>query len=151
MERLELRPGHKLKQLVVEPEDVVVDIYFGPKDTLIYCFYNPTRRKYISITAAIEKDDEGVYSQIKAEPNDLIWRHYFVKRALLSAQKGAPINNKSEKIEREILTADEAANFLRMKKKTLQNYVSKGRVKSLKGGKFRLKDLKEYLEQKKKK
>jgi hypothetical protein len=148
---LELRPGHKLKQLVVEPEDVVVDIYFGPKDTLIYCFYNPTRRKYISITAAIEKDDEGVYSQIKAEPNDLIWRHYFVKRALLSAQKGAPINNKSEKIEREILTADEAANFLRMKKKTLQNYVSKGRVKSLKGGKFRLKDLKEYLEQKKKK
>ena len=27
---LELRPGHKLKQLVVEPEDVYVDIYIGP-------------------------------------------------------------------------------------------------------------------------
>ncbi len=27
---LELRPGHKLKQLVVEPDDVVVDIYIGP-------------------------------------------------------------------------------------------------------------------------
>jgi len=78
----------------------------------------------------------------------LIWRHYFVQRALLSTQKGAPINNKSEKIEKELLTADEAANFLRMKKKTLQNYVSQGRVKLLKGGKFRRKDLDEYLEQK---
>jgi hypothetical protein len=26
---LELRPGYKLKQLIVEPEDVVVDIYIG--------------------------------------------------------------------------------------------------------------------------
>ena len=69
----------------------------------------------------------------------------------MSTQKGAPINNKSEKIEKEILTADEAANILRMKKKTLQNYAAQGMVKSLKGGKFRLKDLEEFLELKKKK
>ncbi len=148
---LELRPGHKLRQLVVEPEDVVVDIYIGPKDALIYSFYNPTQRNSISIMAAIEKDTEGVYSQIKAEPDDLIWRHYFVERALLSTQKGAPINIKSEKIAREILTADEAANYSRMRKKTLQNYASEGKIKSLKGGKFRRKDLDEYLELKKKK
>jgi len=148
---LELRPGHKLKQLIVEPEDVYVDIYVGPKDTLIYSFYNPTRRNTISITAAIGKDTEGVYSQIKAEPNDLIWRHYFVQRALLSSQKNVSIKKQSEKIDKEILTADEAANYSRMKKKTIQNYASQGKIKSLKGGKFRRKDLDEFLEQKKKK
>ncbi|MBT8381141.1 MAG: helix-turn-helix domain-containing protein, partial [Ignavibacteria bacterium] len=148
---LELRPGHKLKQLVVEPNEVVIDIYIGPKDTLIYSFYNPTRRNSISITAAIEKDTEGVYSQIKAEPNDLIWRHYFVQRALLSSQKNVSIVKQSEKFDKEILTADEAANYSRMQKKTLQNYASKRKIKSLKGGKFRRKDLDEFLEQKKKK
>jgi len=148
---LELKPEHKLKQLVVEPEDVVVDIYFGREDTLIYSFYNPTRRKSIAITASIEKDDEGVYSQIKAAPKDLIWRQYYIKRALQSSSESVKENTKVQKITKEILTSDEAANFLRMKKKTLQNYASLGRVKSLKGGKFRLKDLEEFLEQKKKK
>jgi hypothetical protein len=148
---LELRPGHKLRQLIVDPEDVVVDIYIGQKDTLIYSFYNPTRRKTIAITASIEKDDEGVYSQIKAAPIDLIWRQYYIKRALQSSSASLKENAKVQKITKEILTSDEAANFLRMKKKTLQNYTSQGRVKSLKGGKFRLKDLEEYLEQRKKK
>jgi hypothetical protein len=148
---LELRPGHKLKQLIVEPEDVYVDIYIGPKDTLIYSFYNPTRRNTISITAAIEKDDESVYSQIKAAPNDLTWRQYYIKRSLQSSSESMKENTKVEKITREILTSDEAANYLRMKKKTLQNYASQGRVKSLKGGKFKLKDLEEFLELKKKK
>ena len=148
---LELRPGFKIKQLVVEPDDVVTDIYVGPKDTLIYSFYNPTRRNSIAIMAAIEKDTEGVYSNIKAEPDDLIWRHYFVQRALLSTQKGAPKINSPEKIDKEILTADEAANYLRMNKKTLQNYASEGKIKSLKGGKFRRNELEEYLANKKKK
>ncbi len=148
---LELKPGHKLKQLIVEPEDVYVDIYIGPKDTLIYSFYNPTRRNTISITAAIEKDDESVYSQIKAAPDDFTWRQYYIKRSLQSSSESMKENTKVEKITREILTSDEAANYLRMKKKTLQNYASQGRVKSLKGGKFKLKDLEEFLELKKKK
>jgi excisionase family DNA binding protein len=148
---LELRPDHKLRQLFVEPDEVIVDIYFGAKDTLIYSFYNPTRRNTISITAAIEKDTEGVYSQIKAEPDDLIWRHYFVQRALLSAEKANAQATKTDNIEKEILTADEAANYLRIKKKTLQNYVSERKLKSVKGGKFRRRDLEEFLEHKKKK
>ena len=132
-------------------DEVIVDIYFGAKDTLIYSFYNPTRRNTISITAAIEKDTEGVYSQIKAEPDDLIWRHYFVQRALLSAEKANTQATKTDNIEKEILTADEAANHLRIKKKTLQNYVSERKLKSVKGGKFRRRDLEEFLEHKKKK
>ena len=148
---LELRPGQKLKQLVVNPEDVDIDIYIGPKDTLIYSFYNPTRRNSISISAAIEKDTEGVYSQIKAEPNDLIWRHYFVQRALLGAQQSVPTTKELKKVDKEILTADEAATYTRRTKKTLQNYASQGKLKSVKGGKFRKKDLDEFLDQKKKK
>lgn len=148
---LELRPGYKLKQLIVEPDDVVTDIYIGPKDTLIYSFYNPTRRNSISITASIEKDSEGVYAQIKAEPNDLIWRQYFVKRAMLSVQASISPPKNSEIIEKDILTSDEAAVYTRSSKKTLQNYASKGQLKSLKGGKFRRKDLDEFLAHKKKK
>ena len=148
---LELRPGYKLKQLVVDPEDVVVDIYIGPIDTLIYSFYNPTRRNNITITAASEKDTEGVYSQIKSEPNDLIWRNYFVKRALISSQENIITSKKSEVTEKDILTADEAAVYTRSTKKTLQNYASQGKIKSLKGGKFRRKDLDDFLEHKKKK
>ena len=79
---LELKPGHKLKQLVVEPEDVVVDIYFGREDTLIYSFYNPTRRNSIAITASIEKDTENVYTKLKSDPKDIIWRQHFIRRAL---------------------------------------------------------------------
>ena len=114
---LELRPKHKLKQLIVDPDDVVADICIGTKDTLIYSFYNPTRRNQISITASIEKDTEGVYSQIKAEPNDLIWRHYFVQRTILNTQTSAVKINKREKIDKEILIADRAANYLRMRQR----------------------------------
>ncbi len=148
---LELKPGHKLKQLVVEPEDVVVDIYFGREDTLIYSFYNPTRRESIAITASIEKDTEDVYSQIKTEPKDLIMRQYYIKRALQSSSESVKEKTKVQKFTKEILTADEAAIYSRMKKKTLQNYASEGKIKSLKGGKYRRTDLDEYLEQKKKK
>ena len=148
---LELRPKYKLKQLIVEPEDVVVDIYIGDEERLIYSFYNPTRRNNITITAASEKDIEGVYSQIKSEPNDLIWRNYFVKRALISSQENIITSKKSEVTEKDILTADEAAVYTRSTKKTLQNYASQGKIKALKGGKFRRKDLDDFLEPKKKK
>ena len=148
---LELKPEHKLKQLVVEPEDVVVDIYFGREDTLIYSFYNPTRRKSIAITAAIEKDTEDVYSQIRTEPKDLIMRQYYIKRALQSSSESVKEKTKVQKFTKEMLTADEAAIYSIMKKKTLHNYASVGKIKSLKGGKYRRTDLDEYLEQKKKK
>jgi hypothetical protein len=78
---LEVRSGHKLKQLVVEPDEVIVDIYIGPKDTLIYSFYNPTRRNTISITVSIEKDQQ-VYSKIKSDLSDIHWRQYFIQSAM---------------------------------------------------------------------
>ena len=69
----------------------------------------------------------------------------------MSAEKANTQATKTDNIEKEILTADEAANHLRIKKKTLQNYVSERKLKSVKGGKFRRRDLEEFLEHKKKK
>ncbi len=144
---LELRPGYKLKQLIVEPDDVVVDIYIGAKDTLIYSFYNPTRRNHITITAASVKDDENIYSKLKSDLSDIIWRKYFIKCAMIDIDKffsNLPAHKEVLK-EKSILTADEAAKYLRKSKKSVQNLASQGKIKKVRGGKYRLEDLDSYL------
>ena len=126
---LELKPDHKLKQLVVEPDDVVVDIYFGREDTLIYSFYNPTRRKSIAITAAIEKDDQNVYSKLKSDPKDIYWRQHFVRLAMDKID-----NEKSESKLSEYMTVDEVAKLLKLSTKTIRNWTSEGKIPSVKLG-----------------
>jgi excisionase family DNA binding protein len=126
---LELRPGHKLKQLIVEPEDVYVDIYVGPKDTLIYSFYNPTRRNTISITASIEKDDENVYAKLKSDLSDIHWRQYFVRLAMnkievKKTELKVPVN----------MTAKEVADYIGVGTKTIRNWTSEGKIPSIKIG-----------------
>ena len=148
---LELRPGHKLRQLVVEPDDVYVDIYIGPKDKLIYSFYNPTRRKTIAITAAIEKDDEGVYSKLKSDPKDIIWRQHFIQRAMADFNKEGMTPPKKEFPE--IMTAVQAADYLQVKEKTIRNWTSQGGIPSARiGGAVRYKksDIDKLLVKKKK-
>lgn len=118
------------------------------KDTPIYSFYNPTRRNHISITASSEKDNENVYSKLKSDLTDIYLRKYFIKLAKKDFDKFLENMPKQKEIkeEKSILTADEAAKYLRMSKKTLQNLASVGKIKNLKGGKYRLQDLDIYLE-----
>jgi excisionase family DNA binding protein len=144
---LELRPGYKLKQLIVEPDDVVVDIYIGAEERLIYSFYNPTRRNSITITAASVKDVENIYSKLKSDLSDIIWRKYFIKCAMIDLEKffsNLPAHKEGLK-EKSILTAEEAARYLRTSKKNVQNLASQGKIKKVKGGKYRLEDLDSYL------
>ena len=70
---LELRERHALDQVIVEPAEVVVDLYYGD-GTLIYSFYNPvgTNHDRLILTAELVKDTEGVYSKIKSDPTDPI-------------------------------------------------------------------------------
>ena len=124
---LELRPGHKLKQLVVEPEDVYVDIYIGPKDTLIYSFYNPTRRQTIAITTAIEKDSQ-VYAKIKSDLSDIHWRQYYIRLA-----QGDERDNTQTRIS-ENMTAKEVAEYINVKEKTIRNWTSEGKIPFVKLG-----------------
>ncbi len=127
---LELKPGHKLKQLVVEPEDIVVDIYFGREDTLIYSFYNPTRRKNIVITASIEKDDQNVYSKLKSDPTDIIWRQHFIRRAKADFNKEGMAQPRKEYPEN--MTAVQVADYLQVEEKTIRNWTSQGKIPSVK-------------------
>ena len=123
---LELRPGHKIKQLVVDPDDIVVDIYIGAKDTLIYSFYNPTRRNTIAITASIEKDSQ-IYSKIKSDLLDIHWRQYFIRVAI----------NKEDIAERKFsdnMTAEQVADYLQWDVKTIRNWTSQNKIPSVKLG-----------------
>ncbi len=124
---LELRPGHKLKQLIVDPEDVVKDIYIGVKDTLIYSFYNPTRRNTISITASIEKDTQ-VYTKIKSDLADIYWRQYFIRLA----EGDEKDFNKTQVPEN--MTAEQVANYLQYNIKTIRNWTSQGKIPFVKLG-----------------
>ncbi len=126
---LELRPGHKLRQLVVEPEDVFVDIYFGREDTLIYSFYNPTRRNSIAITASIEKDTENVYTKLKSDPEDIHWRQYFIRRALAEFNKEGLAPLKKEYPEN--MTAVQVADYLQVEEKTIRNWTYQGKIPSV--------------------
>lgn len=124
---LELRPGYKLKQLIVEPDDVVTDLYVGPKDTLIYSFYNPTRRNSISITCSIEQDSQA-YSKIKSDLADIHWRQYFIRVAQGNAEE------KSKTKIHENMTADQVADYLQLDIKTIRNWTSENKIPFVKLG-----------------
>lgn len=126
---LELRPGHKLRQLIVEPEDVVIDIYFGTKDTLIYCFYNPTRRRSIGITASIEEDKESVYTKLKSDPGDIHWRQFFIRVALNKFEE-----DKNDESFPENMTAQQVARYIQFDIKTIRNWTSEGKIPFIKIG-----------------
>ena len=121
---LEIRPGYKLAQLSVEPDEIVIDIYYGKNDTLIYSFYNPLDRKTIIIRASLEKDIDNIYQKIKSDPKNLEWRQYFVKRDLIKFDK----THKPEKVYPELMTADQVADYLQCKKKTIQNWTSENKI-----------------------
>ena len=125
---LELRPDHKIKQLVVDPEEVVTDIYIGAEDTLIYSFYNPTRKNSISITASIEKDCK-IYSKIKSDLSDIHWRQYIIRLAMDKVQE-----NKSELNVSSNMTAKEVANYLGVGTKTIRNWTSEDKIPFVKLG-----------------
>lgn len=123
---LELREGHALDQVIVEPAETVVDLYYG-EGTLIYAFYNPvgTDHDYIILTAKLVDDTEGVYSKIKSDPTDPIWRQYFVRRALVHLDASTPPPPKQYP---EYMTAIQAADYLQVEVKTIRNWTSQGKI-----------------------
>lgn len=85
---IELRSGHVLESLSIDPIEVVVDLYYGQDNRLIYNFYNPTNKPALSITTIINSDVDRVYEQIKEDPGDVFWRQSFIREALLSERGG---------------------------------------------------------------
>lgn len=140
---IELREKYKISSLIIQPEEIDVDIYYNPSNRLIYSFYNNTKNDNITITVKIEIDKDDIVTKIKNSPRDIHLRKYFIN--ITKEGYGIPIKEKPTVDNKSILTAEEAAKYLRIGKRTLQNYVSQGKIKALKGGKFSKEDLDKYL------
>ncbi len=144
-----LRPRHILSQIIVEPNDVVVDIYYG-EHSLIYSFYNPTRRESIVVRGRIAQDEENVYSKIKSNPTDQDFRQDILHQAMGRANERA-ISQKPI-IESDTLNVCEAAKYLRIASSTLYKKTSDKVIPHYKTGKnlfFKKTDLDNYIEENK--
>jgi excisionase family DNA binding protein len=126
---LELRPGYKLEKIYAEPDELIIDIYYGGQHvidktsshkSLIYSFYNPTRRVAINISCRLVKDTESIWQKIYAHPDDLYWRQLFINDAksgnILSVQIQPPV--------KELMNQDQLAEYLQVTKKTIQNWTA---------------------------
>ena len=116
---LSLRPGFKLEKLYVEPDDVIIDIYYGGHATvektsthksLIYSFYNPARRTAINISCRLTIDSENIWQKIYTYPDDLYWRQFFIKQAM----PGNVISSESLPLPRELINQDKISDYLQL-------------------------------------
>ncbi len=119
---LELRSGQVLESLSIDPNDVIVDLYYGLDNRLIYSFYNPTNKHAISVTTIIKNDVDRVYEQIKEDPGDVFWRQSFIREALL-LEKG-----RSQTYGPEVMTAGQLAKYLKVSVKTIRNWTSAKKI-----------------------
>jgi len=122
---LELKKGAILNEIFVEPDSIFTDVRYG-NDSLIYSFYNSGANDHISLSLSVELDNQNAYLKIKANKTDLEWRQYFIKKAL--RKPNVQQVDKSNPIIRELMTADQVAEYLQVKKKTIQNWTSKGTI-----------------------
>ena len=158
-----LRPGHCLDKLDLEPDNIAVDVFYSmdynskskkydkPNNKLLYSFLNMSDQNVITIRAKLIRDTENIYETLRSNTDDPMWRKYFIKRAISSITDFFKAENSKTSTTRstptrEVLTAAEAADYLRIKVKTLQNLASQGVIPKLRGGKFRKNELDAYLE-----
>lgn len=147
---IELRPNHKLSKIIIEPDEVVPDIYFGARNNLIYSFYNPTERENIIITAKLEEDKDNIFIKIKSDPTDPVYRQYFIRRALVKFDNSSVPDRKYP----EYMTAANAADYLQVAVKTIRNWTSQDKIPACRiSGVVRYKksDLDEFIKADKKK
>ncbi len=122
---IRLRPLHRLAKIIVDPNDVIVDIYFD-EESLIYTFYNPTRLEAITASMKMMPDDEGILKKLKEAPEDLQWRQYFVRRAMIRPDFVSISEVSNSK--RDNLNAAEAADLLGVSEKTIRNWTSEQKI-----------------------
>jgi len=114
---LYLPAGYYLDKIILDPSDIVVDIFFKA-DQLIYCFYNPTNHQSMKIVAHKELDDKNIARKLSVDPSDIIWRQYLIRRAIVKPEIDYP----------DIMTQSQVADYLQYKLKTIQNWTSEGKI-----------------------
>jgi predicted DNA-binding transcriptional regulator AlpA len=111
---------------MVNPESVIVDLLCNESESLCYSFFNPSNREAILVTGQIVEDIEGVYRKISSYPDDLSWRQYFVRRAMVRYEM--PELSSPEIAVPEIMNARQLADYLGFEEKTIRNWTSEGTV-----------------------
>lgn len=81
---IRMRPHYRLKGLLVEPDEIVVDLYANRDESITYSFYNPTRRSSFVVKGQLAEDVDGFYRKLTSYPNDPVWRHSLVIRSMAS-------------------------------------------------------------------
>lgn len=123
---IRLRPNYRLKSLLVEPEEIVVDLYANKNDSITYSFYNPTQRASFVVTGQLVEDIDGFYRKLTAYPADPVWRQSLVRRSLAAFEgvedEGAAGRHPS------YMTADQIADYMQVEVKTVRKWTSEGRI-----------------------
>jgi excisionase family DNA binding protein len=126
---LKLRPMHILTEIFVDPENIDVSLYFD-EDSLIYAFYNNTRRASFNVSARIGEDEQEVFAKLKSDPeNELLYKLY-VRKALA---KSSHLNEEMLRTE-EVMTAEQLAQYAKVSIQTIRNMTSMGEIPILKFG-----------------
>jgi excisionase family DNA binding protein len=121
---LELRPKHALGEIICEPDNLNMDIYYSENKTLIYAFYNNHMIDSISIIASLIQDIDNIYDQIKSEPKDIIWRQSFVRQAVTRMESVEDKKN----FYPDLMTAPQLAKYLQVTEKTIRNKTNKKEI-----------------------
>jgi len=142
---LVLRKGYKIDQLLFQPDELSIDLYVHKDSRLIYSFYNPTLKRNINIKGKISEDIDGIARKIKANLDDIYFRNYFLK--LATEDYGKEI--KIPEYFPPIMNAQQAANYLGIKEKTIRKWTSEAKIPFTKIGntvRYRKSDLDGFLD-----
>jgi excisionase family DNA binding protein len=95
----------------------------------------------------MSEDKEGIFTKIRNNSGDIIWRQYFIKRATKKIDVSAP---PPSRLFPENMNAEEAAEYLNIEIKTLRNWTSSKKIPFSKIGgtvRYRKSDIDAFLKQ----
>lgn len=122
---LEIAKGNAIKELYLSPKNVDYDLFCG-KEGPIYSFFIDSEEALLSLKIKIEKDINSIYQKIKANPEELIFRKHFIEIALDNTKQS--FAERDFESYTEWMTTDQVASLFGRKKKTIQNWVSLGKL-----------------------
>lgn len=121
---LELRKGMAIKELFGPAKNITYDLFYG-QEGLIYSFYSDMTTM-LSLRIKVFKDINNIYQKLKANSDDLYFRQHFIEIALDNTKQS--FAERDFESYSEWMTTDQVASLFGRKKKTIQNWVSLGKL-----------------------
>jgi excisionase family DNA binding protein len=134
---IRLEAGKYLESIYVEPDAVAVDL-FRFDDKLIYEFYNPSKHETVTIRAKQADDKEEIFQKIKGHGDDLEFRQYILRQALI--KPGICKLDKPKTEYPEWLSVKQVAEILNISEQAVYMRAHRGKlIKHYVGGALRFK------------